>query len=81
LLSTRGTESPDVMLSRAESLDGVFILRPFRQKVIQCRPSEDVRNELTVSPNKDEIWDAGRVQTSQRISHQHILTGSIARGR
>jgi hypothetical protein len=46
LESTRGTESPYVMLSRAKSLDGVFILRPFRQKVIQCRPSEDVRNEF-----------------------------------
>jgi hypothetical protein len=46
LESTRGTESPYVMLSRAKSLDGVFILRPFRQKVIQCRPKEDVRNEF-----------------------------------
>ncbi|KAJ7306286.1 hypothetical protein DFH08DRAFT_624982, partial [Mycena albidolilacea] len=46
LESTRGTESPYVMLSRAKSLDGVFILRPFRQKIIQCRPREDVRNEF-----------------------------------
>jgi hypothetical protein len=46
LESTRETKSPYVMLSRAKSLDGVFILRPFRQKVIQCRPSEDVRNEF-----------------------------------
>ncbi|KAJ7786891.1 hypothetical protein B0H14DRAFT_2400095 [Mycena olivaceomarginata] len=43
LESTWGTESPYVMLSRAKSLDGVFILRPFRQKIIQCRPREDVR--------------------------------------
>ncbi|KAF8192008.1 hypothetical protein K438DRAFT_1590500 [Mycena galopus ATCC 62051] len=46
LESTCGTESPYVMLSRAKSLDSVFILRPFRQKVIQCHPSEDVRNEF-----------------------------------
>ncbi|KAJ7351570.1 hypothetical protein DFH08DRAFT_643130, partial [Mycena albidolilacea] len=46
LESTRGTEPPFVMLSRAKSLDGVFILCPFRQKVIQYRPSEHVRNEF-----------------------------------
>ncbi|KAJ6493791.1 hypothetical protein DFH09DRAFT_1104468 [Mycena vulgaris] len=33
-------------ISRATSLDGVFILRPFRKKVIQCRPSQDVRDEF-----------------------------------
>jgi hypothetical protein len=46
LESTHGTEAPYVMISRATSLAGVFILRPFRQKVIQCRPSQDVRNEF-----------------------------------
>jgi hypothetical protein len=46
LESTCGTESPYVMISRATSLDGVFILRPFWKKVIQCCPSQDVRNEF-----------------------------------
>ncbi|KAJ7251691.1 hypothetical protein C8J57DRAFT_986518, partial [Mycena rebaudengoi] len=46
LESTYGTESPYVMLSRAKSLDGIFILRPFRQKVIQCHPNQDVRAEF-----------------------------------
>ncbi|KAJ6531526.1 hypothetical protein DFH09DRAFT_933729 [Mycena vulgaris] len=41
-----GSESPYVMLSRAKSLDGIFILRPFRLETIQCRPSQDVRNEF-----------------------------------
>lgn len=46
LESTRGTESPYVMISRAKSLDGIFILRPFRHNKIQCHPSQDVRNEF-----------------------------------
>ncbi|KAJ7739459.1 hypothetical protein DFH07DRAFT_965749 [Mycena maculata] len=46
LESTTGTESPYVMLSRATSLAGVYILRPFKQKVIQRRPSQDVREEF-----------------------------------
>jgi ATP-dependent exoDNAse (exonuclease V) alpha subunit len=46
LESTRGTESPYVMLSRAKSLDGVFILGPFRLATIQRHPSQDVRNEF-----------------------------------
>ncbi|KAJ7674296.1 hypothetical protein B0H17DRAFT_901549, partial [Mycena rosella] len=46
LESTRGTESPYVMISRTTSLAGVFILCPFRQKVIQCHPSQDVRSEF-----------------------------------
>ncbi|KAJ7127322.1 hypothetical protein C8R43DRAFT_862486, partial [Mycena crocata] len=46
LESTKGTEAPYVMLSRATSLDGVFILRPFRLGTIQCRPSQDVQNEF-----------------------------------
>jgi hypothetical protein len=45
LESTKGTEAPYVMLSRAKSLDGIFILRPFRLSAIQCHPSQDVRNE------------------------------------
>ncbi|KAJ7246240.1 hypothetical protein C8J57DRAFT_985895, partial [Mycena rebaudengoi] len=46
LEGTKGTESPYVMLSRATSLDGIFILRPFRLQAIQCHPSQDVRNEF-----------------------------------
>ncbi|KAJ6606904.1 hypothetical protein B0H10DRAFT_1819345 [Mycena sp. CBHHK59/15] len=46
LEGTSGTESPYVMLSWAKSLDGVFILRPFNQKVVQRHPSQDVRNEF-----------------------------------
>ncbi|KAJ6552360.1 hypothetical protein B0H10DRAFT_1849417 [Mycena sp. CBHHK59/15] len=46
LESTTGTEAPYVMLSRATSLAGVYILRPFKQKVIQRRPSQDVREEF-----------------------------------
>ncbi|KAI1781883.1 hypothetical protein LXA43DRAFT_840490, partial [Ganoderma leucocontextum] len=41
-----GTETPYVMLSRATSLAGVLILRPFALKRIQCRPSEDIRHEF-----------------------------------
>ncbi|KAJ7051029.1 hypothetical protein C8F01DRAFT_671014 [Mycena amicta] len=44
--STSGTEAPYVMLSRATSLDGVFILRPFRLRTIQRTPSPDVREEF-----------------------------------
>jgi hypothetical protein len=39
LESTIGTESPYVMLSRATSLEGVFILRPFQKKIIQRQTS------------------------------------------
>ncbi|KAJ7205842.1 hypothetical protein GGX14DRAFT_644484, partial [Mycena pura] len=46
LESTSGTESPYVMLSRATTLGGVFILRPFRLRTIQRRPSADVRAEF-----------------------------------
>ncbi|KAJ7889369.1 hypothetical protein B0H14DRAFT_3429680 [Mycena olivaceomarginata] len=46
LESTRGTEAPYVMLSRATSLEGVYILRPFKKNVIQRHPSQDVREEF-----------------------------------
>ncbi|KAJ6448276.1 hypothetical protein C8R47DRAFT_916205, partial [Mycena vitilis] len=46
LESTTGTEAPYVMLSRATSLAGVYILRPFEQKFIQRQPSQDVREEF-----------------------------------
>ncbi|KAI9059961.1 hypothetical protein FKP32DRAFT_1538041, partial [Trametes sanguinea] len=47
LSGCKGTEAPYVMLSRATSLDGIIILRPFPYAKISCRQSEDVRNELT----------------------------------
>lgn len=40
-----GTEAPYVMLSRATSIDGILVLRPFDKKKIRCRPSEDFRKE------------------------------------
>lgn len=46
LESTSGTEAPYVMLSRATSLGGVYILRHFQRKVIQGHPSQDVREEF-----------------------------------
>lgn len=42
----RGTEAPYVMLSRAKSLDGVHILRPFKFDRISSRPSEESRIEF-----------------------------------
>jgi len=46
LQSCRGTESPYVMVSRVTSLDGLLLLRPFDKKKIQCRQSEDSREEM-----------------------------------
>ncbi|KAJ7817261.1 hypothetical protein B0H14DRAFT_3877541 [Mycena olivaceomarginata] len=46
LQSTSGTEAPYVMLSRATSLAGVYILCTFQKKVIQRHPSQDVREEF-----------------------------------
>ena len=46
LKNCKGCESPYVMLSRATSLQGVIILRPFSIKRITCRRSEDMRNEI-----------------------------------
>ena len=39
----RGTEKPYVMISRATSLQNLFILRPFNYNKICCHPSQDVR--------------------------------------
>ncbi|KAI0335956.1 hypothetical protein GY45DRAFT_1230080, partial [Cubamyces sp. BRFM 1775] len=46
LAGCTGTEAPYVMLSRATSLDGVLILRPFDQSKITCRMSGDLRKEF-----------------------------------
>jgi hypothetical protein len=45
LESCQGTEAPYVMASRATSLDGLLILRPFQQKRITCALSQDARAE------------------------------------
>ncbi|KAL6299052.1 hypothetical protein BKA93DRAFT_693011, partial [Sparassis latifolia] len=45
LHNCRGTETPYVMISRATSLQGLLILRPFQQCKISCRQSEDLRHE------------------------------------
>ncbi|KAG2152921.1 hypothetical protein DEU56DRAFT_713365, partial [Suillus clintonianus] len=42
----RGTEKPYVMVSRATSLQSLFILRPFSYNTICSHPSEDVRREM-----------------------------------
>ena len=47
LESCRGSEAPYVMVSRVKSLDGLLIMRPFDQKRICCRMSEDVRREFS----------------------------------
>jgi hypothetical protein len=47
LESCQGTEAPYVMVSRATSLEGVLILRPFHQKRITCALSQDARAEKT----------------------------------
>ncbi|TFK86998.1 hypothetical protein K466DRAFT_451542, partial [Polyporus arcularius HHB13444] len=46
LESCTGTEAPYVMLSRAKSLEGVIILRPFNMKKITCNQNGDIRNEV-----------------------------------
>ena len=46
LQSCSGSEAPYVMLSRATSLNGVMILRPFKRSRISCNLSEDLRNSL-----------------------------------
>ncbi|KDQ18810.1 hypothetical protein BOTBODRAFT_91416, partial [Botryobasidium botryosum FD-172 SS1] len=46
LQSCRGTEAPYVMVSRATSLKGILILRPFTQNKICSRQSEDTRYEM-----------------------------------
>ena len=44
--SCSGSESPYVMASQVKSLDGLMILRPFRQSKICCPLQQDVRDEL-----------------------------------
>ena len=48
LQGCRGSEAPYVMLSRATSLDGILILRPFSKSKITCNRSEDLRFEMDI---------------------------------
>ncbi|EMD32408.1 hypothetical protein CERSUDRAFT_37241, partial [Gelatoporia subvermispora B] len=41
----KGTKAPYVMASRATTLDGLFILQPFRVAKISCQPSEERHQE------------------------------------
>lgn len=47
LESCSGTEAPYVMASRATSLQGLLILRPFRRSKISCRLSQENRQEAS----------------------------------
>ncbi|KDQ54426.1 hypothetical protein JAAARDRAFT_108469, partial [Jaapia argillacea MUCL 33604] len=46
LQSTRGTEAPYVMVSRATCLKGLLILRPFNRAKICSRQSQETREEM-----------------------------------
>ena len=46
LTSCKGTESPYVMASRATSLDGLLIMRPFSMSKISCHRSQEARDEF-----------------------------------
>lgn len=45
LESCQGTEAPYVMVSRAKSLDGLLVLRPFKSTKIACALSQESRTE------------------------------------
>jgi len=45
LKNVHGSEAPYVMVSRAKSLQGLFVLRPFAKKKIMCGLSEEARVE------------------------------------
>jgi hypothetical protein len=45
LTGCTGSQSPYVMLSRVTDFESLFILRPFKEAKIKCRPSEDLRRE------------------------------------
>ncbi|KZS90826.1 hypothetical protein SISNIDRAFT_399886, partial [Sistotremastrum niveocremeum HHB9708] len=47
LAQCRGTEEPYTMISRAKSLAGLAILRPFLGSKLRCPPSEEYRDERT----------------------------------
>ncbi|KZS89909.1 hypothetical protein SISNIDRAFT_398655, partial [Sistotremastrum niveocremeum HHB9708] len=45
LSQCRGTEEPYTMISRARSLAGLIIIRPFKASKLRCPPSEEYRLE------------------------------------
>lgn len=47
LTGCTGSQSPYVMISRATSLKGLLILRPFHPSKVQSHPSQDLRNEMS----------------------------------
>ena len=68
-----GTEAPYVMLSRATSLEGILILRPFDEKKIRCRPSEDYRKVCKrLKRLRMETWIVSG-SVSDRECAQHVL--------
>lgn len=46
LATCHSTKSPYVMVSRATTLAGMLILRPFEKKKITCRQSQETRDEM-----------------------------------
>lgn len=75
--SCRGTESVYVMLSRVTSINQLRILRPFNIKKIQCRPSEDSRQETKRQTilNLRTIFQYGT--EAERKEVEHSLTNFI----
>ena len=71
-----GTESPYVMVSRATSLAGLLILRPFHKNKIRCRQSQDSRNEsrrlqsLALQTKKAHRTDDEREQATHLLSDE-----------
>jgi hypothetical protein len=66
LAECTGTEQPDVMVSRATSLDGLMVLRGFDAKQITKRRSEELRME----------FDSSRI-----LSGKSVANGSEVRSR
>ncbi|KAG1743058.1 hypothetical protein EDB19DRAFT_583046 [Suillus lakei] len=72
-----GTEAPYVMLSRVTSLEGRLILRPFNQKKISCRRSED----SCIEDKRQQILALQTIaDTGERMSAQHQLQMFLGTG-
>lgn len=78
LESCRGTEAPYVMLSRARSLEGVLVLRPFSAARITCRLSQDARRErrrleiLSLTTKMELGSTADKVEATLKLSLQGL---------
>ncbi|KAJ3009702.1 hypothetical protein NUW54_g2705 [Trametes sanguinea] len=88
LESCKGTEAPYVMLSRATTLKGVVILRPFAASKLRCRVSEDLRREnlrlrllalktIVQHPRSDRERSQARAQMEAEYSREaiEVMTG------